>query len=326
MAENGEPVARSGEAVAGSRWIESETGGIAGARGRRRASRIARPAWVLLAALLPALACGSPREPAGGARPSVLVSVAPEAYLVRTIAGERVRVRVLLRPGASPHAYEPSMADARLAAGAALYLAVGHPRLGFEAAWLSALESQGSGEGGAGLRIERLAEGCVAQPDDPHVWLSVLCYGLMARRAEAALRDLLPAAEGPALRAGLDSLLSTIARTASRADSILGPDRGRVFLVYHPAWGYLASEHDLEQVPVQSGSREPSPAELARVVARVRQEDLRVMFVQPGTSRGEARRVAAELGVETSSMDPLAEDWPAMYLDAVRSLDASWRR
>ncbi|HKK28252.1 MAG TPA: zinc ABC transporter substrate-binding protein, partial [Gemmatimonadota bacterium] len=248
------------------------------------------------------------------------------AYLVRAIAGERVGVRVLLRPGASPHAYEPSMADARLAAGAALYLAVGHPRLGSEAAWLSALESGGSGEGGSGPGIERLAEGCDVQPDDPHVWLSVPCYGLMARRAEAALRDLLPAADGPGLRAGLDSLLATVARTASRADSILGPDRGRAFLVYHPAWGYLAREHGLEQVPVQSGSREPSPAELARVVARVRQEDLHVMFVQPGTSRGEARRVAAELGVETSSMDPLAEDWPAMYLDAVRALDASWRR
>lgn len=290
------------------------------------APRGAPVAALLLAALVPVLACGSPREPVDGARPVVLVSVPPEAYLVRAIAGERVRVRVLLRSGASPHTYEPSIADARLAARAALYLAVGHPRLGFEAAWLAALEGgEGAGEDAA-PRIVRLAQGCDAEPDDPHVWLSVPCYRVMARRAEAALRDLLPPADGTGLRAGLDSLLATVGRTASRADSLLGPDRGRAFLVYHPAWGYLAREHGLEQVPVQSGSREPSPAELARVVARVRREDLRVMFVQPGTSRGEARRVAAELGVETSSLDPLAEDWPAMVLGAVRALDASWRR
>jgi len=283
-------------------------------------------AALLLAALLPVLACGPPRESAAGGRPTVLVSVPPQAYLVRTIAGTRVRVRVLLRSGASPHTYEPSMADARVAAGSALYLAVGHPRLGFEVAWLAALEGGGSAAGGDRPRIVRLAEGCDASPDDPHVWLSVPCYRVMARRAEEALRQLLPPADAPGLRAGLDSLLSTVARTAELADSVLGPDRGRAFLVYHPAWGYLAREHGLEQVPVQSGSREPSPAELARVFARVRTEDLHVMFVQPGTSRGEARRVAAEMGVETSSLDPVAEDWPSMYLDAARALDASWRR
>lgn len=248
------------------------------------------------------------------------MSVPPEAYLVHAIAGERVRARVLLRPGATPHTYEPSMADARVAAGAVLYLAVGHPQLGFETAWRGVLGREG------GPRIVALDEECETRRDDPHVWLSVPCFRIMARRTASALAGILPPEAGPALARGLDSLLARVDASAARADSLLAPFRNRSFLVYHPAWGYFAREHGLEQVSVQVGSREPGPAELAHVFEAVRKGGLHVMFIQPGTPPAEARRIAAQLGVETAVLDPLAEDWPEMYVDAARTLRRSWER
>jgi len=247
--------------------------------------------------------------------------VPPEAWLVRGIAGDRVDVRILLRPGATPHTYEPSMADARAADGAGLYLAVGHPRLGFETAWRAAL-ARGDG---AGPRVVQLAAGCETEPDDPHVWLSPPCFRRMARAAEGALEALLPAGDAPALRRGADSVVAAVDRASAGADSLLAPYGGRAFLVYHPAWGYLAREHGLEQVSVQSGSREPGPAELARVFHRVREEGLHVMLVQPETPRSETSRIAGQLGLETVVLDPLARDWPSLYLDAARALARSWR-
>ena len=47
----------------------------------------------------------------GAATPSsplpVLVSIAPQKFLLERIAGKAVEVTVLVRPGSDPHVYEP---------------------------------------------------------------------------------------------------------------------------------------------------------------------------------------------------------------------------
>jgi zinc transport system substrate-binding protein len=271
-----------------------------------------------LLAVVTVAGCGGGARSAPDAVPRVLVSVPPEAYLVRSIAGDRVSVQLLLPPGASPHTYEPSMGIARRAADADLYLTVGHPRLTFETSWAQALARMGH------ARVVPLAVNCRARPDDPHVWLSVACADTMARRAEAALEELLPPSAAPRLRARLDSTLSAMHLAWSAADSILAPFAGRSFLVFHPAWDYFARDHGLRQVAIQAGSREPGPRDLARVLQEVREEGLRVLFIQPGMPRREADRVARQLGVRTEVLDPLQEDWPALVVDAARALRDAW--
>ncbi len=277
-----------------------------------------RSRWILLLAVLACLGCGSKRSAGGEGAPRVLVSVPPEAWMVESIAGERISVQVLLPPGASPHTYEPSIGRARQAASADLFLPIGHPRLGFEKAWMDALSRLG------GPRVVPLGTDCRARPDDPHIWLSADCARSMARRAEAALASLLPPGDSAALRAGLDSTLEAMSRADRMADSLLAPFRGHTFLVFHPAWAYFAADHGLRQEAVQSGSAEPGPGQLARVLSRIREEGLRVMFIQPGTTVGEAGRVARELGVSTRVLDPLERDWPALVVRAARELAAVW--
>jgi zinc transport system substrate-binding protein len=297
------------------------------ARRGRRSDRTGAPVRRLLrvcvsALLLATLAgCGG-----GGARsgpegtPRVLVSVPPEAYLVRSIAGARVSVEVLLPPGASPHTYEPSMGIARRAAEADLYLTVGHPRLTFETSWVAALKRVG------GVPIVPLAATCDARPDDPHVWLSVACADTMARHAEAALERLLPASDSARLRARLDSTMADMHRASGKADSLLAPFSGRSFLVFHPAWGYFARDHRLRQLAVQAGSREPGPRDLARVLREIHEEGLRVLFIQPGMPRDEAERIARQLGVRTEVLDPLEENWPKLVRDAAAALAHAWSK
>jgi len=306
------PSAKTGRCAGGPRRV-----GVHG-RGQRAFRGLRPPSVLALLAVVAVAACGSGARSAADTVPRVLVSVPPEAYLVRSIAGERVEVHVLLPPDASPHTYEPSMGIARRAADADLYLTVGHPRLTFETSWAQALGRMGH------TRIVPLAVDCGARPDDPHVWLSAVCADTMARRAEAALEGLLPPSAAPLLRARLDSTLSAMRLASSAADSILAPFAGRSFLVFHPAWDYFARDHGLRQVAIQAGSREPGPRDLARVVQEVREEGLRVLFIQPGMPRREADRVARQLGVRTEILDPLAENWPALVVDVARALRDAW--
>ena len=66
----------------------------------------------------------------------VVVSIAPQKYLVERIAGNTVSVSVLVTPGSDPHSYEPTPAQMKDCANAALYFTIGLP---FEDAWLPRL-------------------------------------------------------------------------------------------------------------------------------------------------------------------------------------------
>lgn len=65
---------------------------------------------------------------------SVAVSISPQQYFVQQIGNDRVRVHVMVSPGASPHTYEPRPRQMVELSAAQLYFAIG---VEFEKAWLS---------------------------------------------------------------------------------------------------------------------------------------------------------------------------------------------
>lgn len=258
-------------------------------------------------------AAGCGPEPPDG-RLKVAVSVAPLADIVERTAPGLVHVTVLIPPGASPVAYEPSMTSVRVAASADLYVAVGHPAFAWEATWLSGLTL------GDDVVLVSAAEGCPRIPDDPHVWLDLDCVRSTARRVAAAVQKARPD-EGDVVAGGLESFLDLVDDLQSEADRALSPRRGGSFLVLHPAWGYVAAAYGLQQISIlQHGSGDAGPAELADIVRRARRLDLRNVLAQPEFSPEPARLVALELGGSVVMLDPLARDWAAAYERAIEAL------
>ncbi len=72
------------------------------------------------------------------ARLRVAVSILPQAYFVERIGGDRVEVQVLIGPGQSPHAYEPTPRQLAALAGVQVYFTVG---VDFETALVPRLRS-----------------------------------------------------------------------------------------------------------------------------------------------------------------------------------------
>ena len=73
--------------------------------------------------------CAAPAQ----AKLLAVVSIAPQAYFLKQIAGDRVDVLVMVPAGADAHTYEPKPKQLTALSGAAVYFAVG---MDFEAAWL----------------------------------------------------------------------------------------------------------------------------------------------------------------------------------------------
>ena len=80
-------------------------------------------------------------------------------------------------------------------------------------------------------------------------------------------------------------------------------------MVFHPSWGYFARDFGLEQIPVEVGGQEPSAQELAELIARAKEENIRIIFAQPELSTQDAETIAKEIGGEVLLVSPLSPDW-----------------
>ena len=254
----------------------------------------------LLCLVVLLVGCGSGAPPQ---RPVVVVSVLPQAYFVERLAGDLVDIEVMIPPGASPSAYEPTIGQLRAMSGASLYVKVGHPSFPFERAWLDRLLSE-RGD----LTVVDCAGDLKEANDDPHIWLSLGCVRAIAPKIAAALSDLLPERRLDFER-NLQDLLVEVDALDTEIHTLLDPYAGRQVLVFHPAWSYFTREYGLEQIAIESEHKEPSPHQLAELIDEARRAGFQVIFVQPQLSRRSAELVASELNAEVVVLDPLARDW-----------------
>jgi zinc transport system substrate-binding protein len=269
------------------------------------------------------------------------VSLPPQAYLAKRIAGSHAEVLTMLRPGESPATFQPADGEISRILGSRIYFRIRAP---FERGkWFQTLQGIGAGR----LRIVDATEdiafrdiagggACSACGDhdhdhghenghagrDPHVWLSPAHLATMARTMAAALKEAAPGhsaefdANLAALEADLDSLNTDIAK-------LLAPHAGKRFYVYHPAWGYFCDAYGLEQVPIEIEGKEPSDAELSRIQVQMRADAARAIFVQKQFAGPSVEAVANSVGAEVVLLDPLAEDIVAALRNAAQAIAGS---
>lgn len=262
-------------------------------------------------------ACRGVSEP--DSRPIVAVSVLPQAFFVERIAGDRVRIQVMIPPGANPSTFEPSIDALTSLSGAALYVALGHPHFSFEAAWIEKLLAEQPH-----LVVIRAMSESADRNEDPHIWLSPKLVRVQAERIGAALQKVLPG-EGDFLQGNLTQFLSEIDELDAELRNELEPYRGRKIFVFHAAWGYFMRDYGLVQVSLEEGGKTPGVGALAAFIEEAKQEKARVIFVQPQFSQESARVVAEEIGARVESLDPLARDWPANLRRAAAAFEGALR-
>jgi zinc transport system substrate-binding protein len=311
-----------------------------------------RHRMLLLGALAFLTACGNGSD---DDRVAVAVSVLPQANLVERIAGDRVRVVVLVEPGQSPATYQPTDRQVSEVAGAEVYFRIGVP---FEnGRWLEALT-----RGGARTRVVDLREGLTLREmerhahhgeehghdehggeeegheddghdehgheahegSDPHVWLEPSRLRVMAATIARALEEIDP--EGAATyRERLAELDAELVALEAEIREALEPYRGRRVYVFHPAWGYFCDAFGLKQVAVEIEGKEPSESEITELLRSAREDGIRAIYVQPQIAGTAVQAVARALDVEVRTLDPLAPDVLANLRSVARSLADGWR-
>lgn len=277
---------------------------------------------LLALTLLPAPA----RSTAPEAPLQVVVSILPQQFLVERIAGGRVKVLVLVRPGDNEATYTPGPATLAALDGARAWFTIGVP---FEDTWQGriardrpALEIVPLADGLPQRAMDDIAgeargHGHEGRPD-PHTWTDPRLAARMAATIATTFARLDPAGAS-IYQTSARALQYELQALHEEITARLEPVRGRTFIVFHPSWGYFADAYGLVQLPIELGGREPGPRSLAELVNRSRAAGARAVFVQPQFSQRSATAVAQALGVELIEADPLAPD----YVANLRSIAAS---
>ncbi|MCK4765825.1 MAG: zinc ABC transporter substrate-binding protein [Candidatus Aminicenantes bacterium] len=288
---------------------------------------------LVISVLLILSGCGrekqNTREPGRTAKEKlpVTVSILPQKYFVERIGGDKVAVNVMIPPGHSPATYELIPRQLEDLSRSRLYFRIGY--IAFEKAWMDNIAAAdknmkiiNTAQGVQLIEANSLGEEDTHQGHahydagkdhshsgvDPHIWLSPRAVKIQAGHIRDALSKLDPA-NSAFYEGNFRDFAADIDGLNQEMAAVLKDLRSRKFMVFHPAWGYLGRDYNLEQVAIETEGKEPTPANLKKVIDIARQENIRVIFVQKQFDVHSAQTVAAEIEGRVVQLDPLALDW-----------------
>jgi len=265
-----------------------------------------RAAAALLAAAMLSCSRGEPD------RRCVAASIFPLYDVTRRVAGDRLRVELILPVGQTTHYYDPTPKDVARLADASLVFAVG---LGLDS-WLAPIvKSAGSGQARI-FELGPLTDPILAPSGgsgkaeaaqvDPHFWLDPVRMLQVTDLVVEGCRNLDPegapgfAARGGEVKASLRQLHADLMRRSEGW-------RGRKIVTFHGSLYYFAERYGPEVAAVVESvpGREPTAREIADLVATARQQKVEALFSEPQLDPRAASVIAGEAGLPVFVIDPI---------------------
>lgn len=269
---------------------------------------------LLLGISLALAGCGAAKQPAGAVQQNkltVVTSIYPLYEFARQVGGERVNAVNLVPPGAEPHDWEPTPRDLQTLNKAAVLLFNG---IGLEP-WVGKTVKSLDNKGLLAVEVSRDLGTEAGHDDghghepagaDPHTWLDPVLAQQMVERVREALVKADPAG-AEQYGANARAYQEKLAALHEDFKASLGQGCRREFVTSHAAFGYLARRYNLEQVAIAglSPEVEPSPKDVAAIVAEAREHGATHIFFETLVSPKIAETVAREIGAETLVLNPL---------------------
>ncbi len=264
-------------------------------------------------------ACGD-SQPVNPDQLSIVVSTSILGDVVENIVDEKASVEVLIPVGSDSHDYSASSAQVAALHRADLVILNG---LGLEEGMSDLVE----GLVADGIEVFEIAplldplpfREVGSQSSDPHVWMDPL---RMAEGTKLIAMELSRIAPDQDWTAGAESYAAEIQELDSEIVKILEvvPSTQRVMVTNHNSFAYFADRYDFEVIgtviPGGSTLDDPSSAELAQLVAVMRETNTKVIFGETTRPDTLARAVAGELGEEVKVVDLYTESLGVSDSDA----------
>lgn len=273
---------------------------------------------MLIATLL--AACGATSTPStnattGASTSGKIKAVATTtiiADMVKNIAGDKLELVTILKPGSDPHDYEPTANDSKAIADAQIIFLNG---AGLEETLEKALEGntkatkvtlteniklrKGEEEG----HTEKPGESKEEHEYDPHIWQSTDNAKIMVDNIVAGLVKV-DSAGKTTYEANAKTYKGKIDETASEIKKLLEqvPADRRKLITNHDAFGYFADQYKYEIVGTVFSTfdttSEPSAKDVAELVAKIKSQKVPAVFTENTTNPKLAEQISKDAGVK----------------------------
>ncbi|SFD77442.1 zinc transport system substrate-binding protein [Paenibacillus catalpae] len=284
---------------------------------------------IVLGAGLSLILSGCGNQAKEAVSPNVKLKVVTTFYPMyefsKQVAGDHADVIALIPSGAEPHDWEPSAKDMATIKDAdvfvyngivegwvdrALSSAANEKRVVVEASKSISLmegeehDHEHGEEEHDGEEEEHAHEEEIHM--DPHVWLDPVLAEQEVRAIQAAFEKADPASKED-YQNNADSYIAKLKELDLAFKEGLSNTKHKEFVTQHAAFGYLAKQYGLTQVPISglSPEQEPSPDEMAEVVEFAKGHQVKTIFFETLVEPKVAQVVADEIGAATAVLNPL---------------------
>ncbi len=263
---------------------------------------------LLIAALL-LCAIGCKAEKPDNGKPTVVCTIFPQYDFIRTIAGDRVNLVMLVSPGGEVHGYDPSMDELAGILDADLFVYVG----GETDRWVDdLLRTNGQNLNAVAIMDlcdtvgEELLPGMQGEAEedasDEHVWTSPRNAIAIVNGLTDRLCALLPD-EADAMRESAAAYVAELeALDADFHEVMANAERTTVVFAERFPFRYLCDELGLTAyaaLPGCSSNEEVALSTVSYLISRVREEQLPGVFYIEFSDRRIANTIADATGCET---------------------------
>lgn len=284
-------------------------------------------------------------------KPQLTVNILPQKYFVEKIVKDKFDINVMVKPGSSPHNFEPKPSQMKSLASSKAYFLVGDPS---EQAWIGKFkqnakdtlfvdttvgieripmvahkhhdeEDENEGHAHHEHEHEKHAEHDHDESGlDPHTWLDPISVKVQAKNIYEAMLKI-DEKNADFYKTNYEEFLKELDSLDSEIRNILVPYKDKAFMVFHPSWGYFAKRYDLEQISIEMEGKEPKPNELVKLIEEAKKHDIKIVFVAPQFSQKSAKTISQNIGANVVSIDPLSGDWKNDLLKTANEIANSYK-
>ncbi|EIB1922583.1 TPA: metal ABC transporter solute-binding protein, Zn/Mn family [Campylobacter coli] len=238
--------------------------------------------------------------------PLISVSIAPQAFFVKKIAGDTLNINILSTNTHKPKSKSNPMKKLEKSE---LYFTIG---LEFEKKLTDKLEQKFPKvkiiDMQENISLAKASSSDSEEILDPFTWLDPILVQNIALNTYNALVQKYPQNKS-LYKHNLDKFLTELDVLNLQISSKLQKVKNKEFITYHPAWSYFSKRYNLVQNYEAALEKKLKNEDLKNLGKLIKEKNIKVVFVQTRFPENAAKTLAKECDAKIYKIDHLSYDW-----------------
>ncbi len=233
-----------------------------------------------------------------GSNDIIYTSIYPIEFVTKEIVGDKIEVKNIIPSGVESHGWEPTMKNIASISESKMIFING---LGMESWEDSVKDTIGEDkivEVSKGLNFIKLTNREIDEKNkyDPHVWLSIRN---LEKISENIFNEIIKIDDENKdyYTKNYNDLIEKLKELDEEFTNGLKSYKGKSIIVPHEAFGYLARDYNLKQLPIENinSSSEADLGTIANIVELANKEGIKTVFYEYNESKKLASSVSKEI-------------------------------